>query len=75
MFIHFNPYNVLLATSPKLIDKTNGKNNFNTICFQQSLSKNKTHFHSKSFRMQKNTSLYQKEKDLSTSSKIKLQGC
>jgi hypothetical protein len=74
MFIHFNPYNVLITTSPKLIDKTSGKNNFNTICFQQSLSNNEIHFHSKSFRMQKNTSLYQKEKDLSTSSKIKLQG-
>jgi hypothetical protein len=61
------------ATSPKLIDKTSGKKNFNTICFQQSLN-NKTHFHSKSFRMQKNTSFYQKEKDLSTSSKRKLQG-
>jgi hypothetical protein len=62
------------ATSPKLIDKTSGKNNFNTIFFQQSLSKIKTHFHSKRFRMQKNTSLYQKEKDLSIFSKRKLQG-
>jgi len=41
------------ATSPKLIDKTSGKNIFNTIFFQQSLSKIKTHFHSKRFRTQK----------------------